>query len=252
METKKKNPHAGHRERMYNKFLVSGFEGFPDHELIEMLLYSVIPRGNTNEQGHALLDRFGSIRGVVDASFEDIVNLPSVGEKSAMYIKLVAEFLRRYHSSNTKKDKFSTFEKVGAFFVRKYIGMNKETVYVLLLDNALNYIDCKDIYEGTVNGANLEIQKIAQYAYSKNATNVIIAHNHPGGILIPSFEDRQATLHLMNALETLGIDLVEHFIVSGKEYFPIMQNSDLYRMREKATEKLGGIAVEVIKGEADF
>ncbi|MEE0967750.1 MAG: JAB domain-containing protein [Clostridia bacterium] len=249
MSKENNNSHAGHRERMLEKYLKSGFNAFPDHELFEILLYGVMRRVNTNELGHALIEKFGSIRGVLNASHDELIGVPGIGDKAAMNISLVAELMRRYYTSTCDREKFGTVDKVGSFFVHKYIGESNEAVYAMLLTNSLGFIDCRRICEGNINSSKLEIDKICKYAYSRQASKVIIAHNHPGGVLIPSDDDRKATTYLLQALDLLGIKLIEHFIIVENTYLPIMRNSGNGALKRISEEALPFEDIEYVTGK---
>ncbi len=223
---------------MREKFKKSGFASFSDHELFEVLLFGVMRRENTNEIGHALLRHFGSVRGVLNATPEELLKIPKIGDQSVMSICLVTELMKRYQSSSAEKEKFSSVEKVGSFFVNQYIGIGRETVYILLLSNSLGYIDCCKLCEGALSSARLETDKICRLAFSKNAANIILAHNHPEGTVIPSSEDKNATYELFRSLSPLGLNLIEHFIIADGSYLPLMRNSEILAMQRMSAEML--------------
>lgn len=237
---------------MRKKFFSSPPDSFPDHELLEMFLYGVFRQKDTNEISHALLERFGSLKGVFNASEAELKSVPMVGEQCALIIRLVPEIMRRYFSEGTEREKFDSVEKVGAFFTAKYIGMNVEAVHVLLLDNSFKFIDSKMIYEGSVNSARFDLNKIYRYAFSKNVSNVIVAHNHPGGVAIPSGDDKMTTYNLITGLGNLGINLIEHFIIAGERYMPIMRNSEDISIRKISEDVLSFEKVEYMTGKNEL
>jgi len=251
-ENKKTNCHSGHRARMRKKFFSSPAESFADHEILEMFLYGVFRQKDTNEIAHKLLSHFGSLKGVLDASPEELSSVPMIGEQSVLHIRLTTELMRRYFAEGVEKEKFDSIEKVGEFFAAKYIGTDVETVYALLLDNSLKFIDSKMIYEGSVNSARFDLNKIYRYAFSKNASNVIVAHNHPGGIAIPSGDDKATTYNLITGLSNLGINLIEHFIVAGERYMPIMRNSEDLAVRKISEDTLSFEKIEYMTGKNEL
>ncbi len=249
MNKQKRKLNDGHRERMRAKYQKVGFYSFTDHELFEVLLYAVQKRQNTNGIGHKLIERFGSVRGIFEASKDELLEIAGVGEQSVMFFDLISELMRRYHSSEDKREKFTTIESLGEFFVHKYIGIGVETVYVLLLDNSLGLIDFKMVHEGSINAASFELSKVYQYAFSRNAPYVVVAHNHPRGVLIPSDADKRTTQMLSEGLGILGITLIEHFIVTDSRYLPIMRNSELLSLRKRSEEFLQFRNVEYLTGK---
>ena len=249
--SKGKNQHSGHRKRMRDKFSQMSPSCFEDHEIVEMLLYYVFTRHNTNEMAHELLDRFGSIKGLLDATSEELMDVPMIGEKAAMLVQLVSELLRRYYTGIDKREHFSSIDKIGRFFAYKFAGIGVESVCALLLDNSLGFIDCKMVYQGSVNSAKFDLDKLYQYAFSKKAANVIVAHNHPRGLTIPSEDDKAITRILAQGFGHLGINLAEHIIVSGERFLPIMRNSEDAFLRKMSEDRLDFEKVEYMTGRID-
>ena len=130
-----RNPHAGHRSRMRSKALTYGLDHLDDHEVLEMLLYHAIPRGDTNETAHRLLERFGSFRGLLEAPPEELQAVPGVGESAAVLLKLTMEAARRYYAARrTRRLHLTSTEAIGRFLTPVFIGRREENVYLLCLD----------------------------------------------------------------------------------------------------------------------
>ena len=240
-----KNPHAGHRARMRERFKASAPATFAPHELLEMLLYHSNARGDTNEIAHALIEAFGSIEGVFDADASRLETVFGVGEGCALFLTLVGEIAKRYttekiSAGNAKPAALDTPEKLAAFLLPRFIGATKELAYALLLDNSLRPLDCFPIGDGTVSGVAVSVRTVAERAYTKHAAAVVIAHNHPGGLALPSSDDMTMTHRLKEALGLLEIPLLEHFIFSDKSYTPL-----LHRLSSER-ERSAGIAASPI------
>jgi len=220
----KTNIHADHRERTKNRFRAEGLDHFQPHNALELLLFYSIPQRDTNEIAHALIDKFGSFAGVFDASYDELLTVTGISDHSATLIKLIPELFRKYASEKgASTAKFESLSDMGEFFVRKYIGVSVETVLMLLLDNKRNMIDCVKVYEGSVNSAKLEPRRLAEIALFKRASSVVLAHNHPGGIALPSSDDIHTTIEMQKIFSLLGIPLDAHIIVADNSYIDILK-----------------------------
>lgn len=222
-----KSVHDGHRARMRKRFAETAPTAFAEHEILEMLLYYTIARGDTNETAHSLLEAFGSIEGVLDADPARLATVWGIGESSATFLSLVGEAARRYATQKfTEKHApmkaLDSPQKIAAFFAPRFMGAKKELVFVLLLDNAMRAVDCFPLADGTVSAVCVSVRTIAERAYSKQAAAVILAHNHPGGVAVPSSDDVKLTHRIREALSLLEIPLIEHFVFSENAYAPIL------------------------------
>lgn len=222
-----KSPHEGHRARMRKRLADTSPAAFAEHEILEMLLYYTIARGDTNETAHSLLEAFGSIEGVLDADAARLKTVWGIGESAATFLTLVGEAARRYATEKfTAKQgpvrALDTPEKIVTFLAPRFMGASKEILLVLLLDNAMRPVDCFPLASGTVSAVSVSVRAIAERTYSKQAAAVILAHNHPGGIAAPSGDDVKLTHHIKEALSLLEIPLVEHYVFSDNAYAPIL------------------------------
>ena len=226
-----KQPHADHRQRIFDRAAREGFDHFEPHELLEVLLFFSKPRVNTNPTAHDLFNRFGSIKGVMDADEMDVCAIDGVGPKSAALLKLVIELMRRYERDCfCDGPSYRTLERVAQYLHPYFVGLNHERLYVMLFNNRMNLIDCKCVSDGTVNSTDINLSKISADALRKNAAAVILAHNHPNGFAKPSQEDVDLNLEIRNHLGVFGIVLVEHLIFSDHSYQAIMRNEGLFRV----------------------
>lgn len=221
--------HGGHRERMRERFLTAGGNALADHELLETVLFYTIPRRDTNELAHRLLESFGSLANVLEADVDLLARFDGLGESSATYLKLLHELTRRYtadkFNANDKKIVFDTPGKIAAFMAPRYMGVNIERVYLLMFDNGMHMLDCFHVCDGSVAGVSLSMRRIAERAYQKGAAAVILTHNHPGGSATPSTDDVRVTRRLEESLRLLEIPLLEHYVFADRSYAPIMSFS---------------------------
>ncbi len=218
------NLHADHRKRMKARFLAHGLASFDAHEILEMLLYYALPRRDTNGIGHELIRKFGSLSSVFDAPVEELCTVDGVSEHSAILIKMIPQLAREYMNDlDSDKETFCDYDKAGSFFASKFIGSVTEEVYIALFDNGMHLIDCKKGNVGEVNSSSVSIRNLVSYALGKNASFVMLAHNHPGGTVIPSGDDLNVTKACETALNMVDVKLAEHYVVSGSRYMGIVR-----------------------------
>lgn len=209
--------HDGHRNRLKNRFLNEGLTNFEDHNVLELLLFYSIPRSDTNEIAHELLNKFGSLHGVFEAGMEDLMSINGISRHSAVLIKMIPELFVVYGRDKVRDiQKINSSDDAKQFFIPRFYGKVREEVQIVLLDDKMNIIKWVKIYEGSVNSANVPIRKIVEIAIENRATNVIIAHNHPTGLILPS-KDLRATAKVREALALVDIKLLDHVIVSDNE-----------------------------------
>lgn len=204
--------HDGHRKRMKGEFLARP-ETFPDHKLLELLLFYVNPRGDTNPTAHGLLERFGSLAGVLDATTEALMNCPGVGEHAAALFRVCKELGGRYDAQRTALDDIVDSARDAAGVLRPHFyGARHEMIFLLCMDGKGKYLGCPKVGEGNVNAAEIATRKIVETALNHNAAQVILAHNHVSGLALPSDEDKATTLYLKEVLRQVGVVLADHMI----------------------------------------
>lgn len=210
----------GHRQRMKERFRKEGLDHFDERYVLEMLLFYCIPRQDTKELACRLLEHFGSIVQVLEASAEELEKVPGVGEGVSTFLSLRSAVERYYQIKKAAQREIilETAEDCGAFLRPYFLNKRNEFVYVLCLDAKCKVLTCKQLGEGSVNSANVPIRRIVEIALSANATSVILAHNHPGGLAIPSNDDIQTTYRLAQAMEAVDVQLADHFIFSESDY----------------------------------
>ncbi|MDO4495569.1 MAG: DNA repair protein RadC [Clostridiaceae bacterium] len=218
------NIHQNHRARIRETFRKAGVEGMPDHSLLELLLFYSIPRKDTNELAHRLIETFGSLRGVFDAPYERLLEVEGMGESSALLISMIPGICRRYaESSQARRINLSEPEAAAEYAVKKYLGCRKEVFYMLCLDALGNLLNCCKLSEGTPGSVLVDKRAMLETAFRNNADKVIFMHNHPNGIAAPSKEDLTVTSELAGLLAGVGIRLADHIIVAGNETVSLAQ-----------------------------
>ncbi len=224
MEKETTHFHKEHRRRVKERFLQGGFANFADHEMLELLLFYAIPQKDTNVLAHRLLDRFGSLGGVFSATQEELYEVEGVGEHVAVLLRMLMPLAARTEvvKEEKKQDALLSMEAVGQYLLRHFAGENSETVQLLLLDNARVPIECVRIYQGVINSVSVTPRMLIETAISYRASFVVLAHNHPGGIAIPSTDDLMTTRIMQDAFAAVGIPMLEHILVAGNAFTPII------------------------------
>ena len=217
--------HDGHRERLRKRFLDSP-ESFEDHELLELLLFYSIPRANTNETAHNMLDRFGSFHDILNADIPALMEVKDLGEKSAIFLRVISEILQRYSLEKFEKvNILESFATLKEYLCTLFVGTDNEKAYILLFNKARKLITCQKISEGYCAANTITMRDISSVSISSNAAYAILVHNHPGGKAIPSGEDISTTAIVNSAMKTHGISLLDHFIVAGNNCTSIMNTA---------------------------
>ena len=220
--------HDGHRQRLKTEFLARP-DSFPDHKLLELLLFYANPRSDTNPLAHELMDHFGSLAGVLDATPEELQKVKGVGEHAAVLFKAVKEFSGRYLTVRTQVDGIARNARDYYTLLRPYFfGARNEMLCLLCLDGKHKVLGIRRLGEGNVNAVSITTRLIAEAALSLNASAVVLAHNHVSGIALPSDEDVATTNSLAPILSTLGIDLTDHLIFVDDDMVSL-RDSGFYR-----------------------
>ena len=217
--------HDGHRERMKKRFLEEGLDGFTQIQALELLLFYCIPQKDTNPLAHALLDRFGSLSQVLEAPVEELRKVPGVGEHTAVFLHLITEAGRFYLVNRSSQESIlPSLESCAEFMLPFFFGRKVETVFLLCLDAKCKVLCCKEIGEGSVNAAGISVRRVVETALNAGATTVVLAHNHPSGLALPSAEDIQTTRRVALALSAVEIHLADHIVVADGDYVSMVQS----------------------------
>ena len=220
--------HDGHRQRLKTEFLARP-GSFPDHKLLELLLFYANPRSDTNPLAHELLERFGSLAGVLDAPVEELCKVKGMGEHGAALLKAAKELTGRYLTARTQVDNIARSSRDYYELLRPYFfGARNEQTCLLCLDGKGKVLGIRKLGEGSVNAVVITTRRIAEAALSLNAASVVLAHNHVSGIAFPSEDDVAATHSLAPVLERLGVQLLDHLIFVDDDMVSL-RDSGYYR-----------------------
>jgi len=220
--------HDGHREKMRKRFLKGGVEPFADHEVLELLLYYALPRRDTNPIAHALMERYGSLSAVLAAPVEDLQKVEGIGESAAVLLKLVPQIQKKARLADAKRETaLTSVSQFGAYLLEQFHGEKNEVIYQLCLDRKGKLLACKRLGEGDMSSANLDIRRMIENAILFSASGVVLAHNHPSGIALPSQDDYIATDQAKAALATIGVVLLDHIILADGDFVSLAESGYL-------------------------
>ncbi|MBO5376774.1 MAG: RadC family protein [Ruminiclostridium sp.] len=201
---------------MKSAMLEHGLDGLNDHQVLEILLFYAKPQGDTNPIAHRLIQHFGTLKGVLEADYEDLLRVDGIGENAASLIKFSQMFSGRYLCASCFDGEVLHFGDTVAlrrYYEGVFLGVKDEQIRAMLFDDELNMIKEQMLMEGTINKVELSTRKFADFVIKNNCSRVVIAHNHPNGSCLPSSEDVEVTKYLADFLKVLEIELLDHIVV---------------------------------------
>jgi len=218
--------HDGHRDRLRERFLAEGLDSFDSHNVLELILFYAIHRKDTNELAHRLLEEFGTFAAVLDAPVEALCKVKGVSYSTAVLLKTYMPVSRYYIAD---KGDFNMIldspDSCGDYLMSYFAGLTEERTIALCLDSRCKFLACVTVAEGDTSSVGLSTRKLLEAVLPTGATCVVFAHNHPGGIAVPSDNDVLSTQYVAKALETVGIDLADHIIVANDDYVSMAQTA---------------------------
>ena len=222
------NLHQGHRQRMRARVEAHGLESLSPHEVLEYILYITNTRRDTNGLAHLLIDRFGDFAGVLEASEEELLTVEGVGPSTARMLHLLPEISRYYTQSRTGGRKsLGTTEQLAEFLMLQFAGAVQERALLAALDSRSRVKGLFWLRDGTGDRVSLEIKDVVSAALRGGTDSVVLCHNHPNGMALPSREDLQATENIVRALGLVKVHLRDHIILTETEYFSMREANRL-------------------------
>ena len=216
-----------HRRRLRERFLKSGVAGFAEHEVIELILTLAIPRRDVKEPAKALLARFGNLRGVMDAARSELQAVAGVGEVAATALQVIRAVATLYlqQASEDEAEALSDPRRLSDFWRMRIGALKHEVFAVAYLDSAGRLLrdGVETLQEGTIDRAAVYPRRVAAAALRREAAAIVLAHNHPNGLLQPSEHDKLITRAIVLAAETVGLRVVDHLIVAAQDTFSFRQ-----------------------------
>ena len=231
-----RTPHkgAGHRDRLRERFLAGGLGGFQDYEVIELLLTLATPRKDCKDSAKAALKHFGSLQAVMEASPETLVQVPGIGPRNSLGIKLVKAVADRYLKKKiVGKSILSNSRELFDFLYHSMRDRKQECFKAVFLDAKNKVIDVETLFRGTLTASAVYPREVVRAAIEKNAAALIFAHNHPSGDPEPSREDMDITRQLVFACRVMGVTVHEHIIVGDNRYFSFADQGHITKMNQE-------------------
>ena len=223
-----KPSYLGHRARLRRKFGKGGEQALLEHEMLELLLTFAIPRRDTKPLAWALIKKFGSLNGVLDASEQELSEVEGIGANSALLIHVVRATMRKYYLEHIKARKEIKTPQSVVDFCRASLQCESNEVFeIIYLTSRSTVIDVERITIGTIDRASISPRKIVESALKKKAAALIFVHNHPSGEPSPSREDIELTEAFTKIASSLGIAVMDHIIVGRGKFFSIRANCEI-------------------------
>jgi DNA repair protein RadC len=220
--------HGGHRQRMRERYLKQGLDGFAPHEVLELLLFYAIPQKNVNPLAHRLIDRFGSLYGVLNASPKQLMQVEGIGEYAAAFLPLLQDAARQaLRTRKADRVRLSTRQAAVDYCIRLLQGEKRELFYAVCLNGQMETLGDVLIAKGSLSDVPAYPRIVLDAVLTHNAHAVLLCHNHPSGSVAPSAQDLDATRILSGLLSEIEVVLVDHLIVSEERAVSMVRNGFL-------------------------
>ena len=216
--------HKEHRARVRKKFRDNGFTGFAEHEILELLLYYCVPRKNTNDLAHKILDKYKTLANVFDAPVEELMKETGISEVTATLLSMIPKLSKIYERSKWSRDVcLESTEMTGEFAISMFKDSQNEEFALICLDANRCVHWSGIIIRGSIDRTEAYPRVVVDEVLKHKAIKVVFTHNHPNGTLAPSLADKTATDALVKILDGIGIEVLDHIIVSGARYFSMKE-----------------------------
>lgn len=224
---KQKADYLGHRKRLRDRFLKTGFDGFADYEVIELLLSLNTPRKDCKPMAKAVIEKYGNIVGALDAPIDELMQIDGIGPSNAIGVKIFQNILEIYAKEKINLKKELNTPQMLFEFLKEKIGKEKKEHFAILFFDTRNKLIINNVSVGSLNASIIHPREVFNDAVLKKASHVIVAHNHPSGDPTPSAEDINTTKRLVEAGKILGISVLDHMIITKNNYYSFAETGSL-------------------------
>ncbi len=232
---------TGHRQRLRDRFLERGLEGFSDAEVLELLLSFGTPRSDCKGSARSALEQFGSLAAVLEASLPALQEVKGIGPKNGFAVHFIQAVARRYLKERLRGKRYlHSSSQVRDYLLHSLRGLKKEVLTVIYLDSSHAILNTETVAEGTINVNTVYPRELVKKALQENASAMIIAHNHPSGSLDPSAQDLQLTRTLSLLGSLMQIQLLDHIII-GDGSFSFADHGLMNEISEQCRETMEGL-----------
>ncbi len=234
--------HDGHRQRMRERVKNGDFKNFQPHEILEYLLFSFIPRKDTNALAHELIKKFGSFNAVLNSDYMRLRDVPGMTENAALFLSSLPVVFRKYLVGlKDPKTGLSGRGVVKEYMCGLCMGLPEEHAFAVGLDVHDNVLDIAEFTSGLSDSVEMRIRDVVDFAMARRASSVIVAHNHPSRVANPSIEDVAFTQNLHYALAMVDIKLLDHFVFSNEESYSFDSSGIMKEISDRTTNLKQGV-----------
>jgi len=231
MDKKKRHKGEGHRQRLRERFLNAGLDGFQDYEVIELLLTLGTPRKDCKDMAKAALSRFKTLQGVMEASSHELCEVDGIGVKNSFGLKLIKAVSDRYLEKKLiNKSPVNNSKELFDYLYHNIRDKTREHFKIIFLDSKNRVISTETHSKGTLTASSVYPREVVDSALKHKAAALIFAHNHPSGDPKPSPEDIAITRQLVFSGKVMGITIHEHIIIGDNCYYSFADQGHIARM----------------------
>lgn len=229
---------AGHRERLRRRFNKDGLSGFNDYEVIEYLLTLAHAQGDCKDIAKSATRRFKGVRGVLDASPRELLQIDGIGEVTATTIKFARALAEYYYLEQALPEKTPLANSAAVVdYLKVSLGaLDRESFWALCLDAQNRPRAWETLFKGSISSSVVYPREVFKLALEHDAPNVIIAHNHPSGCVDPSEQDRQITRDLVLAASYMDVRVLDHIIIGANEHYSFADHGLMQEYRRQAMD----------------
>lgn len=224
--------HEGHRKRILER-LKDGAAGMQDHELLEILLFNVIPRYNTNPLAHSLLSAFGSLSGVLNASYSQLCGVEGVGSSTAAYLKAVSETFERVRLAENRPRRFENASSFARYLLGRLAGIVEERIFLFCVGEDGAVASERQYTAFRRDSSYLDSDEVTRFLLSQRPKGLVVAHNHPGAPCHPSNEDNKFTAQLQMICSAVGVEFYDHIVIGDDGYFSYFAEGQLQEIKNE-------------------